>query len=175
MALAYADCPALRWVIAGGASIWEHQAYRSEFARRLALLPAPLQARITVLGTVAEAELTALYQASDVLLCPSLQEGFGLCVLEALAARSAVIVPNGAPFDEYLDEHCASFVDPHSARDIARALRGLLRDPARRTRLAADGYLRARLHSWDLVAERHLTRYESLPRRDKPALQHTSY
>ena len=171
VALAYADHWALRWVIAGGASIWEHEAYRAEFTRRLGLLPPELQARITVLGTVTEAELTELYHASDVLLCPSLQEGFGLCVLEALAAKSAVIVPNGAPFDEYLDEHCASFVDPHSARDIARALLQLLREPARRQRLAADGHLRARLHSWDLVAERHLARYESLPRRDLPALQ----
>src|SRR5450755_1437924 len=132
VALAQAKAPRLRWVIAGGASIWEHETYRAEFAARLAELPAELRARISVLGTVSEAELTALYQLSDVLLCPSLQEGFGLCVLEAMAARSAVIVPRGAPFDEYLDEHCAAFADARSPREISSSLLRLLREPAER-------------------------------------------
>ena len=167
VALAFAEQRQLRWVIAGGASIWEHEAYRTEFARRLALLPDELKARITLLGTVSEAELTALYQLSDVLLCPSLQEGFGLCVLEALAAKSAVVVPHGAPFDEYLDERCASFVDAHSPADIARVLLSLLRDPRKRQRLAANGHVQVQRYSWDLVAERHLVRYESLLRRPR--------
>jgi len=166
VALAFAREPQVRWVIAGGASIWEHEDYRREFAGQLAQLAPELQARIMILGTVPEADLTALYQLSDVLLCPSLQEGFGLCVLEALAAKCAVIVPQGAPFDEYLDERCASFVDPGSVPQIAAALVRLLRDPALRRRSAENGYERVQRHSWDLVAERHLARYESLLRRD---------
>ena len=166
--------PPLRWVIAGGASIWEHEAYRREFAQQLAQLPAELRARITILGTVSEAELSALYQLSDVLLCPSLQEGFGLCVLEALAAKCAVVVPQGAPFDEYLDERCASFVDPGSPTQIAAALLRLLGDQAERRRSAENGYERVQRYSWDLVAERHLARYESLLRRDEPALSATA-
>ena len=175
VALAFTRQPRLRWVIAGGASIWEHEAYRSAFARQLAQLPAELQARITILGTVAEADLTALYRMSDVLLCPSLQEGFGLCVLEALASRCAVIVPRGAPFDEYLDPCCATFVDPGSATQIAASLVRLLSDPSERQRSAREGYQRVQLYSWDLVAERHLARYESLPRRDAPALPQPQY
>ncbi|MEI9936511.1 MAG: MSMEG_0565 family glycosyltransferase [Pseudomonadota bacterium] len=175
VALAFAREPRLRWVIAGGASIWEHQAYRDEFARQLAALPAQLRARITILGTVSEAELTALYQLSDVLLCPSLQEGFGLCVLEALAAECAVIVPSGAPFDEYLDDRCATFVDPGSVTQIAAALLRLLGDDAERGRSTENGYERVQRYSWDLVAERHLARYESLLRRDHPALQQEQY
>jgi glycosyltransferase-like protein len=171
VALAYATYPQLRWVIAGGASIWEHEAYRGAFAARLAALPADLQARITVLGTVSESELTALYKLSRMLLCPSLQEGFGLCVLEAMSAKSAVIVPHGAPFDEYLDERCAAFVDPHSPHDIASALLRLLREPDARERLAECGYERARQFSWDRVAERHLARYEALLRRPNSAAE----
>jgi glycosyltransferase-like protein len=165
VAQAFAAEPNLRWVIAGGASIWEHAEYRRAFSARLEQLPSELQARISVLGTVPEAELTALYKLSRVLLCPSLQEGFGLCVLEAMSARSAVIVPQGAPFDEYLDERCAAFVDNRSPSEIAGALVRLLVDPAERERLAENGQLRARKYSWDLVAERHLTRYEALLRR----------
>ena len=124
-----------------------------------------------MLGTVPEGELTALYQASDILLCPSLQEGFGLCVLEALAARSAVVVPHSAPFDEYLDPHCASFVDPSSAADIASVLVHLLRNTAARARLAQAGHERVQRYSWDSVAERHLTRYEAALARAEPFAQ----
>jgi len=175
VALAFANEPRLRWVIAGGASIWEHASYRAEFSRQVSLLPQDLQSRIVVLGTVPEAELTALYQLSDVLLSPSLQEGFGLCVLEALAARCAVIVPQGAPFDEYLDESCAYFVDVSRVEQMASVLSRLLSQPALRGRLADKGYERAQRYSWDLVAERHLARYESLLRRDQRSLQQPQY
>jgi glycosyltransferase involved in cell wall biosynthesis len=171
VALAFARQPRLRWVIAGGASIWEHEAYRREFARQLAELPAALQARIAILGTVSETDLTALYQLSDVLLCPSLKEGFGLCVLEALAAKCAVIVPKGAPFDEYLDDRCASFVDARSATQIAFALCRLLSDESERKRSAKSGYERVQRYSWELVAQQHLASYESLRGRDQLALQ----
>jgi len=173
--LAFTREPRLRWLIAGGASIWEHEDYRREFARQLAELPAELRARIALLGTVPESELTALYQMSDVLLCPSLQEGFGLCVLEALAAECAVIVPRGAPFDEYLDERCASFVDPGSATQIAAELQRLLADRGERERLTENGRARVQRYSWDLVAERHVARYESLLRRMKFAPQRQQY
>ena len=174
VALAFERQPRLRWLIAGGASIWEHDAYRREFARQLADLPPALQARIVILGTVSETDLTALYQLSDVLLCPSLKEGFGLCVLEALAARCAVVVPQGAPFDEYLDERCASFVDPESTAQIASALSRLLNDAAERERLVTAGHERVQRYSWDLVAERHLASYESLLRRDEALFGNSS-
>jgi glycosyltransferase involved in cell wall biosynthesis len=175
VARAFAVEPRLRWVVVGGASIWEHDAYRREFARQLAALPTELRERITILGTVPELELSTLYQLSDVLLCPSLQEGFGLCVLEALAAKCAVIVPQGAPFDEYLDERCASFVDPASTAQIAAALQRLLGDEPERRRSANHGYERVQRYSWDLVAERHLARYESLSRRDSLAPPQTQF
>jgi len=175
VALAFKAERRLRWVVVGGASIWEHDAYRQEFARELAALPIELRERISILGTVPEAELSTLYQLSDVLLCPSLQEGFGLCVLEALAAKCAVIVPQGAPFDEYLDERCASFVDPTSTTHIAAALQRLLSDEPERWRSANQGYERVQRYSWDLVAERHLARYESLLRRDEFAPRQSQF
>ncbi|HEY3666570.1 MAG TPA: glycosyltransferase, partial [Polyangiaceae bacterium] len=171
VALAYAKHKSLRWLIVGGASIFAHEAYRAQFERRLAALPADLRARITALGSVPEVELTALYQASDVLFCPSLQEGFGLCVLEAMAARCAVVVPRGAPFDEYLDARCASLVDVHSVPDIARGLLGLLQGDRERAALARAGHERVQAYSWDRVAQRHLIRYEAALRRAEPLAQ----
>jgi len=175
VALAFTAEPRLRWIVVGGASIWEHDAYRQEFTRKLAALPTELRERITILGTVPEDELSALYQLSDLLLCPSLHEGFGLCVLEALAAKCAVIVPRGAPFDEYLNEGCASFVDPASTTQIAAALRSLLGDETERRRSAENGYERVQRYSWDLVAERHLARYEALLKRDELAPRQSQF
>jgi len=175
VARAFVREPRLRWIIAGGASIFEHAEYRGEFSRQLAALPSELRSRITILGTVPEDELSALYRISDVLLCPSLQEGFGLCVLEALASNCAVIVPSGAPFDEYLDERCATFVDPGSTTEIANALLCLLHDEQARRGLAKNGFERVQRYSWDLVAERHLARYESLLARDHLALQQLQF
>ena len=159
---AFVRQPTLRWVIAGGASIFEHESYRAEFAAQLAALPEALRARISILGTIPEAELTQLYRACDVLLCPSLHEGFGLCVLEAMAAGSAVIVPRGAPFDEYLDDSCACFVDAQSSADIARGLCRVLDDEPQRERWAAAALARVQRFSWDQVAEHHLAHYQAL-------------
>jgi len=66
-------------------------------------------------------------------------------------------------------------VEPGSATQIAASLVRLLSDPSERQRSAREGYQRVQLYSWDLVAERHLARYESLPRRDAPALPQPQY
>jgi glycosyltransferase-like protein len=160
--------PDARWLIAGGASIWEHDAFRGAFFTRLAQLSANLRARIVVLGSVTEQELTGLYGVSQILLCASLQEGFGLCVLEAMAARSAVVVSDAEPFTEYLAKGAACFVDPESESSIGAAVEGLLHDRTLRSALAAAGVERAAKFSWDQVASDHERLYRGVldqPRR----------
>jgi len=154
--------PALCWFIAGGASIWEHDDYRAQFRQRLAALEPSVRARITELGPVSERELDGLYQCAQILLCPSQQEGFGLCVLEALAAKTAVIVSDAAPFTEYLTPETACFVDPSSASGIAEAIERLWRDAEHRARLAEAGVSLARSFSWDSVAVEHERLYRSV-------------
>jgi glycosyltransferase-like protein len=157
-----AENPRLFYVIAGGSSIWEHAAYRAEFQARLSLLEPALRARVLELGPVAEAELTTLYGLSDVLLCPSTREGFGLCVLEALAAKCAVVVSEGEPFSEYLDASTASFVHPESAPAIGEAVRQLVASPALRAERSAAGRGRASEYSWQRVAALHERWYDEL-------------
>ena len=154
--------PRLRWLIAGGASIWEHDAYRSEFRMRVGALESGLRSRIVELGPLPERELTGLYQSSQILLCPSLQEGFGLCVLEALSARVAVVVSNREPFTEYLSPDSACFVEPESAASIGGAVERLAANAELRARLATAGVARARALSWDSVAVEHERLYADL-------------
>lgn len=162
--------PRARWVIAGGSSIWEHDAYRHQFRDELGRLPHDLRSRIIELGPVGEDELTALYRMSQVLLCASLQEGFGLCVLEALASGAAAVVSRAEPFTEYLDESCASFVEPASPTQIGEAIGELLLRPELRARRAAVGLERAGRHSWQRVALEHEHLYAELEN-DSPTLR----
>ncbi|HXK18000.1 MAG TPA: MSMEG_0565 family glycosyltransferase [Polyangiaceae bacterium] len=154
--------PQARWLIAGGASIWEHDAYRGAFFTRLAELSANLRSRMVVLGSVTEQELSGLYGVSQILLCPSLQEGFGLCVLEAMAAQNALVVADAAPFTEYLPRDAACFVDPASESSIGAAVERLLQDERLRSALAAEGAVRAPRFSWDRVAVEHEELYRGL-------------
>jgi glycosyltransferase-like protein len=157
--------PTARWLIAGGSSIWEHDVYRAAFRRSVDELEPSLRARVAELGPVSERELTGLYRISEVLLCPSLQEGFGLCVLEAMAAECAVIASNAPPFTEYLPPDAALLVDPASATGIAEALEQLWADPEQCQRLAAAGPPIAGRFSWQQVALEHERLYASLSRR----------
>ena len=156
-ALLRARHPGARLVIAGGATVLDHGAYRAAFEAARAALPADARAAVHELGLVAEADLPALYRLADVLALPSLQEGFGLAALEALAAGTPVVVSDRAPFTEFLTTDCATFVDPLSASAIADGLcAALLATPARRD----DGRRAALDHSWARVAARHAAAYE---------------
>jgi glycosyltransferase involved in cell wall biosynthesis len=154
--------PALRWLIAGGASIWEHDAYRAEFRANVELLDADLRSRIVELGPVLERELTALYEMSRILLCPSLQEGFGLCVLEAMAAGTALVVSNRQPFTEYLANGEACFVEPESWFSVSEAVERLYCDAELCAGLAKAGLERVKDFSWERVATEHERLYRSL-------------
>jgi glycosyltransferase-like protein len=160
--------PTAHWLIAGGSSIWEHTAYRGQFREGVASLEPSVRARIVELGPVTERELAGLYQMSQILLCPSLQEGFGLCVLEALAARLAVVVSAREPFTEYLDADSACFVDPECVAGIASAVERLWSDPEGCARLAANGAERARQFTWESVAVQHERLYRRLLERAAP-------
>jgi glycosyltransferase-like protein len=154
--------PNLRWIVVGGSSLWDHSAYSARFESELALAGADLRSRIVRAGAVDDAELTALYRLSDVLFCPSEQEGFGLCVLEAMAAGLPVVVPEGAPFDEYLDDRSAMRVDPRSPEHMAAALTSLIADRELRGRLANAARTIAEAFSWRRSAQIHAGLYASL-------------
>jgi glycosyltransferase-like protein len=149
----HARLPEARWLIAGGASIFEHAQYRAAFEARLAALSAVQRAAVLRLGVLPDDRLAALIGGSDVLLHASLQEGFGLCVLEAMAAGTPVVVSKGPPFDEFLDDGCALTVDP---RDVAAMAGALLRALTGGGEVQAHAARkRARVFCWTRCAQRH--------------------
>jgi len=105
-----------------------------------------------LLGTVSDRQLAALYERCTVFCYPSLSEGFGLPVLEAMAAGAAVVTSNVSSLPE-VGGDAVEYITPTDAGSIAAALERVLREPQRRVALGGAARERARLFSWDRHAE----------------------
>lgn len=111
------------------------------------------RARIHWLGHVADADLPALYSAADVFVFPSLYEGFGLPVLEAMACGTPVVTSARGALSEIAGP--ALICDPLDPSDIARAIQRA-RDPALRSRLVRCGFDHAKGFTWERAAQETL-------------------
>jgi glycosyltransferase involved in cell wall biosynthesis len=108
------------------------------------------------LGEVPDDELARLYRGARALVYPSLYEGFGVPILEAMASGTPVVTSEGGATEETAGG-AAVLVDPRDAASIAD---GLQRAEARRDELRASGLARAAAFTWDDVAERTIQVYE---------------
>ena len=104
-----------------------------------------------LLDHVSDDDLGELYRRCSVFCYPSLGEGFGLPVLEAMAAGAPVVTSNVSSLPE-VGGDAVEYVDPRSADSIANGLAHLLRSPERRAELASRGRARAAIFSWDATA-----------------------
>jgi len=104
-------------------------------------------------GTVAEGDLPALYRGAAVLCMPSLFEGFGLPVLEAMASGIPVLASTVTSLPEVAQD-AALLVDPLDVGAMAAGLRCLVEDGDLRARLVARGLARSKVFSWDATAIR---------------------
>jgi glycosyltransferase-like protein len=152
--------PSSRLVIAGGASLLDHDAYQAEFMAARAASGLPDGAVIRT-GSLPQALMPALYRAADALVFPSIKEGFGLVVLEAMASGVPVVTSRIAPFTEYLGDDDVLWCDPHDAGSITAAMSAALEPPAR-SAIVARGFAVAARHDWTTAAHAHLPAYEAL-------------
>jgi glycosyltransferase-like protein len=157
--------PGAQLVVAGGASLLDHAAYRARCRAALSSAGLDVGPGLPVIetGPVRQADMPALYRAADLLAFPSWKEGFGLCVLEAMACGTPAMVSRQPPFTEYLGAADALFVNPADPDAIADAMAAAL-VPQTRARLRAAGLARAAAHSWRACAERHLDTYAACAR-----------
>ena len=163
--------PEARLVIAGGATLLDHASYRARCNAALVAhgFVAGQGGAVIETGPIPQADMPALYRVADMLAFPSWKEGFGLCVLEAMACGTPVVVSRQPPFTEYLAAGDALFVDPADPADIAAAMAAAMA-PDTRERLRAAGFALAAAHSWRACAERHIDAYAGCARiRQEPA------
>lgn len=109
---------------------------------------------------IPEADLPGLYAACGLFIMPSLAEGFGLPLLEAMACGAPCIASDTSALPEVLGRADALF-DPHDAPALAQLMTTLLEAPELRADLAAYGPRRAREFSWDRVAARAWAAFET--------------
>lgn len=155
--------PEAQLVVAGGVSLPDHAGYEARCCavlEREGLEVGPGKPVLRT-GPMAQSDMPALYRIADTLVSPSLSEGYGLCVLEAMACGTPVIVSERPPFIEYLGPGVALMVEPDAPDAIADSMQASL-EPSRRVRLRAAGLEVARAHAWDACAARHLSAYASL-------------
>jgi glycosyltransferase-like protein len=152
--------PDAQLVVAGGASLLDHARTRQQFEHLLAINHA-LERSVVRLGPVPDRDMPSLYRLAAALIFPSVKEGFGLVVLEAMASGIPVVTSRIAPFTEYLNDDDVIWCDPLSTASIANAMATVLTEPLR-AKLSQRGVLLARQYDWSNTARAHLPAYHHL-------------
>jgi glycosyltransferase-like protein len=154
-------------LVAGGATLFDYRDEIDRFRARAAALG--LNGDLRVLGPVEDDELEGLYRAADVFALPSTKEGYGLAVLEALAAGLPAVVSDLDVFRGFLGDGSSALLaragDPDA---LADALVRVAREPALADRLREGGRAVVARHTWARVAEVHESEYRAFltaPRR----------
>jgi glycosyltransferase involved in cell wall biosynthesis len=144
--------PDASFVVAGGAG-WDGGAARREAARARGLL-----GRVNFLGYVREELLPLLYTHAAALVYPSLYEGFGFPVIEAMACGAPVLTSRSSSLAE-IAEGAAWLVDPLDERALGEAMVALLADQARRDELRAKGRARVSAYTWERTVRETVAAY----------------
>jgi glycosyltransferase involved in cell wall biosynthesis len=133
---------------------------RSPAVRR-AVVATRMERFVRPLGFVPTETLKAFYRAASLFAFPSLYEGFGLAPLEAMLCGTPVVASNLPALVEAVGS-AAELVTPDNVFDIARGLRAVLLDPARRKTLVEAGLTQARRFQWEYTARAVLDIYRGI-------------
>jgi glycosyltransferase involved in cell wall biosynthesis len=120
-----------------------------------------LSAHVHFTGYVSSADLPAIYNLAEFFVFPSLYEGFGLPVVEAMACGTPVITTRGSSLEEVAGT-AAVIVDPLNTTDLASAIVRLASTPSLRAALSRQGLVRARDFSWTRSARETLDIYRAV-------------
>jgi glycosyltransferase-like protein len=149
--------------VIGGHSFQDHRPYRERVIASMADLDLVLGRDVALLGTVPEEEMAAWYHAADVFAFPSVNEGFGLAVLEAMAAGLPVVLTALPVFAEYLRfGEDALAVAPGDDEGLADAVATIAHDDRVRAMLISRGRQLAARYGWDTTARQHIALYDDL-------------
>ncbi|MEP9376142.1 glycosyltransferase family 4 protein [Aquabacter sp. CN5-332] len=122
-------------------------------ALRAAIVAAGLDARVKLTGALAADQLARAYEASDIFVHPSLYEGYGMVLAEALRRGLPLVCTTGGAADDTVPDGAGLKVPPGDAPALAAALRALLSDPIGRRRLADYAFEAGQLFpTWDETA-----------------------
>ncbi|MHB1347947.1 MAG: glycosyltransferase family 4 protein, partial [Candidatus Humimicrobiaceae bacterium] len=141
-------------VCAGGAG-WKNENIHELVQER------GLENKVRFLGYVEEEDLPAVYNAAKFFMYPSLYEGFGLPVLEAMASKVPVLTSNASSLPEVAGD-AALMIDPCDEKQIYDASLRMLEDESLRKELQSKGVQRANLFTWENTAFQTLEVYKEI-------------
>jgi glycosyltransferase-like protein len=156
--------PHAQLVIAGGDTFFDVSPYREQFFDAVQKLNIPLGQSLIIPGVVSADELPMLYRCADAFVFPSLKEGWGLVVLEAIATNLPVITSNQPPFTEFLTPDQALLIDPQDADALAKAMIASVQ-PEVADRLIQQSQSVLAQYSWEASARLHEQCYRQLLQR----------
>ena len=149
--------PNAQLIIAGGDTFFDYSPYREQFFKAVQQLGIP-EKSLVLPGTVSDADLPALYRCADAFIFPSVKEGWGLVVLEAIATHLPVVTSNIPPFTEFLTDTQALLVDPNAVEAIAQAMLDVVQ-PAIAHSLIQQSQTVLSHYTWITAAQMHIKFY----------------
>ena len=122
-----------------------------------------MEGRVVCPGRLPIGDITRLYSHADLFVFPSLYEGFGMPVLEAMACGAPVVTSNRTALPEVAGE-AALLVNPENDEELAEAMVRVLRDASLRESFRGKGFERAKLFTWERAARQTLAVYREVCR-----------
>lgn len=142
-------------LVLAGKHTWFAPRVREEIRRQ------GLEERVVLTGFVDDEILPALYNAADLFVFPSLYEGYGLPVIEAMACGRPVVSSDATALPEVVDG-AAFLFNPESIEEQVRAMRDILIDPELAERMARKSLQRAAFFDWRETARKTMAVYEEV-------------
>ena len=150
-------------VVVGGHSFQDYTRYRDDVLATLPGLGLELGRDVILAGSISDAELHEWYRSADALVFPSLKEGWGLAVLEAMAADLPVVSSDIAVLREYLTpDRTAVMTRAGDPESLAAGMRRLATDGELRKTLVQGGRELIPAFSWSRAAEEHARLYAAM-------------
>jgi glycosyltransferase-like protein len=156
--------------VIGGHSFQDYEAYRTRVLGSLGEHGLVLGDDVVLLGTVSDTELPEWFHAADGFVFPSVKEGWGLVILEAMSAGLPVVTSDIEVFHEFLTHNDnAIMTTTADAESLAAGMLALATNPNLAARLATAGPQTAARYSWDATAAQHLAIYDRFTGRTRSA------
>jgi len=156
-------CERVVWLLGGGETLFDYRDYRTEFFSEMQKLGLKTGEDVHILGNVSDELMPDLYNAGDVFIFPSLKEGWGLVVLEAMASGLPVVASDIDPLREFMENGKNSLlVSPMDFKALSDSIISLLEDDVLNNMLKIEGYKTAAQYSWESAARHHLDIYRNI-------------
>jgi len=120
-----------------------------------------LSSQVHFLHQVETKDLPAIYQLAQLFIYPSIFEGFGIPILEALCSETPVITSLGSCFEETGGKY-SMYVQPQSSQEIGDAIQTILGDSNRQIKMKTEGFLYSQKFTNDKIAKRLMTLYKNI-------------